>query len=107
MTKIMACLERDLPPGTKINIDLMGRTVLLANDDGRFYAVDGLCPDEGANLADGKLSGHILRCPLHGSEFDVRTGELMKEPWKGLTRPLTLRSYPVSVEAGCVSVDIL
>ena len=106
MTKVMACLERDLPPGTMININLMGRTVLLANAGGQFYAVDGLCPDEGANLAEGILTGHVLRCPLHGSEFDVRTGELMKEPWKGSNRPLTLRSYPVSVEAGCVNVDV-
>ncbi len=107
MTKVTACLEKDLPPGTMINIGLMGRTVLLTNAGGRFYAVDGLCPDEGANLADGVLTGHVLRCPLHGSEFDIRTGKLIKEPWKGAHKPLALRSYPVSVEAGCVNVDVL
>jgi nitrite reductase/ring-hydroxylating ferredoxin subunit len=106
MTRIMACLERDLPPGTKRNIDLLGRTVLLVNVDGHFFAMDGLCSDQGGNLADGKLNGFAIRCPLHGSEYDVRTGEVLKEPWNATKKISKLRSYPVSVDQGCINVDM-
>lgn len=106
MTRIMACLESDLPPGTKMNIGLLGLTVLVANVDGHYYAMDGLCSDQGGNLADGTLNGFIIRCPLHGSEFDVRTGEVVKGPWNSSKRIPPLRSYPVTVDRGCINIDI-
>lgn len=106
MTKIMACLEEELPPGAKRNINLLGRTILIANVGGRFYAVDGICPDVGGNLADGTLREHVLKCPLHGSEFDVRTGQILKGPWTDPQKMNNLRSYRIGVEEGCVNVDI-
>jgi 3-phenylpropionate/trans-cinnamate dioxygenase ferredoxin subunit len=106
MTRIMACLEKDLPPGTMRNISLLGHTVLVVNVDGHYFAMDGLCSDQGGNLADGILSGFIIRCPLHGSEFDVCTGEVIKGPWNTARKIPGLRSYPVSVDQGCINVDI-
>jgi 3-phenylpropionate/trans-cinnamate dioxygenase ferredoxin subunit len=106
MTRIMACLETELPPGTKRNISMLGRTVLVANVDGHYFAMDGLCSDQGGNLADGTLNGFVIRCPLHGSEFDVRTGEVLKEPWNTSRKIPRLQSYPVTVDKGCINVDI-
>ena len=106
MTNIMACLERELPPGTMKNINLLGHTVLVVNVNGHYFAIDGLCSDQGGNLADGVLNGFTVRCPLHGSEFDVRTGEVLKEPWNSSKKIPQLRSYPVSVDKGCVNIDI-
>jgi DNA gyrase subunit A len=34
-----------------------------------------------------------IRCPLHGSEFDVRTGVVLKQPWNTEKRIPPLRSY--------------
>ena len=39
--------------------------------------------------------GEILRCPWHGWEFDVKTGQSWYDPAK--TR---VRQYPVTLEAG-------
>jgi nitrite reductase/ring-hydroxylating ferredoxin subunit len=107
MTKIKVCLEEELPPGAKRNISLLGHTILIVNVDGHFYAVDGICPDAGGNLADGTLRNFVIRCPLHGSEYDVRTGQLLKGPWTGSKAAFDLRSYPVLVEEGCVNIDML
>lgn len=107
MTMIKACLEEELPPGTKRIINMLGRTILIANVDSHYYAVDGLCPDQGANLGDGVLKGYLIRCPVHGSEFDLRTGKLLKGPWTGARDVPDLRSYPVVVEEGCVNIDML
>jgi nitrite reductase/ring-hydroxylating ferredoxin subunit len=39
--------------------------------------------------------GEILRCPWHGWEFDIRTGQSFCDPAK-----IGLRSYPVEVAEG-------
>jgi Rieske [2Fe-2S] domain len=39
--------------------------------------------------------GEILRCPWHGWEFDIRTGQSWCDPKKFRTR-----AYPVNVEPG-------
>lgn len=105
MVKVVACMESELGPGEMRNLSLMGRWILIANVEGDIYAVDGLCPHQGANMADGVLEGSVLRCPLHGAEYDIRTGKMVKGPWGGGTTA-SLRSYPVTVEEGCINIVI-
>lgn len=57
MVMIEACLASELPLGIMNNIILMGTTMLLANVEGRPFAMDGLCSSVGGNLADGRLQG--------------------------------------------------
>jgi len=54
--------------------------VLLANVDGRFYAISDICGHRNAPLSRGRLAGHIVECPLHFAQFDVRTGKLVDGP---------------------------
>jgi nitrite reductase/ring-hydroxylating ferredoxin subunit len=106
MVKFKACLASALFPGTMRNISLLGRTVLIINVDGRILAIDGICPNDGGNLAEGALKGFIVKCPLDGSEFDLRTGKLVKEPWGTPTKKQDLRSYVVTLENGCIYIDV-
>lgn len=106
MSKVKACLTSQVPPGKMYITSIMGRTILIANVDGKFYAMDGLCSHGGANLAEGVLNGFIVKCPLHGASFDLRTGKLVQEPWTTDTQATDLRSYDVTKEEGCVIVDI-
>jgi nitrite reductase/ring-hydroxylating ferredoxin subunit len=55
----------------------------------------------GCKLSGGKLEGETVRCPCHGSVFNVRTGEVVKGPAK---KPVL--SYTVTVENGELSIDI-
>ncbi len=64
-----------IAPGEKKGFPLNGKTVLLANVDGAFFALDNKCPHLGGSLADGTLEGATLSCPRHGARFDVRTGK--------------------------------
>ena len=43
--------------------------------------------------------GEILRCPWHGWEFELKTGETITEPVR------RVRSYPVVVEDGMVIIE--
>ena len=47
---------------------------------GKLYAAQDTCPHAGARLSMGSLEGTVITCPLHGSQFDVRTGERLRGP---------------------------
>jgi 3-phenylpropionate/trans-cinnamate dioxygenase ferredoxin subunit len=79
----------DIPPGHAARIEIDGVPVAIFNLDGEFYALDDTCSHAEASLSEGDLDPDrcAIECPLHGSSFDLRTGE-----------PLTLPAVePVSV----------
>ena len=47
---------------------------------GVLYAAGDVCPHAGARLSQGSLDRATITCPLHGSQFDVRTGERLRGP---------------------------
>ncbi len=75
--------------------------VAIFNVDGQLYATQANCTHRGGPLCQGGLWGEIVTCPWHGSEFDVRTGEVKAGP---ATEPL--KTYPLSVQNGEVVVEI-
>lgn len=103
MTKtfIQAAEARDLPCGTMTCVELGGQRILVANVDGDFYATDDTCTHEEASLSSGSLQGDLVKCPLHGSRFSLRTGEPMEDPAEE-----SLRCHTVKVEDGAVLVEI-
>jgi len=88
-----------LKPGQMMRIDLAGRRLLLANVDGELFAVDDTCSHEDSSLYLGCLKGHHIKCSLHGSRFDLRTGEPMEEP---ADEPIA--TYAVRVVNGRIEV---
>lgn len=88
------------------NIDILGRTILVVNVDGTFYAMDGICSHGFADLARGKLEGFAAECPRHRARYDVRTGRVLSGPIDAEGQAFDLRSYPVQVSEGCVTVDV-
>jgi len=91
----------ELQPGKMKRIEIGGRRLLLANVDGRFYAADDTCTHEEASLSTGFLKGRLVKCPLHGSRFNVCTGEALEEPAEE-----NLRTYPVRVEGDSILVGL-
>ncbi len=83
----------ELASGKMRRVEIGERRILIANVGGRFYAADDTCTHEDASLSTGFLDGEWVKCPLHGSRFNVRTGEVVDEPAE-----VGLRTYPVRVE---------
>jgi 3-phenylpropionate/trans-cinnamate dioxygenase ferredoxin component len=106
MTQITVGKVSEIPPGTMKEFTINGKTVAVANIDGAFFAIEGSCSHAGAKLAEGTLAGTIIKCPHHGSEFDVRTGKLVKRPWIPLAKAHDLRSYSMTVECGDLRIEI-
>lgn len=66
-----------LAEGSLTAVDLDGEETVVARVGGRCYALGGICPHDGAPLADGELDGTTLTCPWHFTEFDVTTGQVI------------------------------
>jgi 3-phenylpropionate/trans-cinnamate dioxygenase ferredoxin component len=70
----------DIPAGSMKCVAVDRARVLLAHVDGHFYAVSDVCGHRNAPLSRGRLDGHIVECPLHFAQFDVRSGKLVDGP---------------------------
>ncbi|MDO8598463.1 MAG: non-heme iron oxygenase ferredoxin subunit [Sulfuricaulis sp.] len=92
----------ELRPGSMKRVDINGRRMLLANVNGRFCATDDTCTHEDASLSTGSLRGELVKCPLHGSRFNVCTGEALEEPAEQ-----NLKTYPVRVEGDNILVGLI
>ena len=88
------------PPGRLASVSCEGKEYVIANVDGRYYAVDGRCEHAGARLVRGRLEGCRLVCPLHGWTYDVTDGSIVKPPLERRR----LRSYRVRVKGGAVEL---
>jgi 3-phenylpropionate/trans-cinnamate dioxygenase ferredoxin subunit len=107
---VVATLD-ELPPGTRKIVEVAGRLIGVFNIGGEFFALRNRCPHQGGPLCEGRLAGflessgpgdfrysragEILRCPWHGWEYDIRTGQSWFDP-----AHVRVRQYEVAVEAG-------
>ena len=73
--------------------------IVLANVEGRFYALRDVCGHRNAPLSRGRLLGHLIECPLHFALFDLRTGKLVDGPIS-----TDVPAYEVRVEGETVYV---
>ncbi|MBN9080385.1 MAG: 2Fe-2S ferredoxin [Rhizobiales bacterium 62-17] len=101
----------DFPPNTRKVVEVNGRSVVVFRVEDEFYALLNRCPHEGAELCKGRLGGLVvssepgeydmtqenqfLRCPWHGWEFDIKTGQSYCDPRKTRTP-----RYDVAVKSG-------
>ncbi len=96
---------RDYPVGTVHQVEIDGLEIALVNSEEGFFAVNDVCTHAEVSLSDGFLNGCLLECPMHGAEFDVRTGEA-----KSLPATKSLEVYKVSIdgndENATVSIEI-
>jgi 3-phenylpropionate/trans-cinnamate dioxygenase ferredoxin subunit len=104
----------ELKDGKMKAVNVAGRQILLARVGDKYYAVDNLCPHMKGNLSQGKLEGTVVTCPLHGSQFDITNGRvvrwlkggLMSKVGKALKTSKDLTVYNVKVEDGGVLVEV-
>ena len=89
-----------LPSGHGRTVHVHGREFAVFNLEGEFFALDNVCPHKGGPLGAGLLKEGHLFCPLHGWEFEVKTGHCLTRP----DRPVT--TYQTQVRDGQVQICI-
>jgi len=120
---------QDFPVGTRRIVEIDGRSIGVFNIRGRFYALRSSCPHQGAPLCLGIIKGmniatkpfeiyygredEIIKCPWHGWEFEIATGQSVFNPHKVRVQTYevtvepeepdpTIETFPVTVENGLV-----
>lgn len=106
MTAQLACLTSDIEVGRALRVELDGPTgvvevAVVRDDDGEFHAVSDICSHGQVSLSDGEIVDDTIECWLHGSSFDLRTGEPLALP---ATRPIPV--YPLTIDGERVLVDV-
>ena len=91
----------ELEPGQMKPFVIADQRLLLVNADGNFYVVDEMCSHEDYSLALGCIKGKRIKCSLHGSYFDLASGQALDEP---ADEPIC--TYPVKTENGKVWVNV-
>jgi 3-phenylpropionate/trans-cinnamate dioxygenase ferredoxin subunit len=85
----------DVPVGVVVD----GTPICLVRTQDEVYAVHDECTHAEVPLSEGEVEGRTIECWMHGSRFDLRTGEALNLP---ATEPV--RTYPVRVVDGQVQV---
>ncbi|SFL56327.1 3-phenylpropionate/trans-cinnamate dioxygenase ferredoxin subunit [Paenibacillus sp. 1_12] len=101
----------EIIPGGRKLVVLEGISLGVFNVNKTYFAIKNSCPHQQAPLCVGTIAGttlpskpgeyifgregEIIRCPWHGWEFDITTGQSVYDP-----NGCWVKSYPVSVEQG-------
>jgi len=92
-------------PGETTTVDVEGRAVGIANVKGEYFAFDNQCPHQATPLGGLPLMRDcLIRCPQHGSIYDVRSGECVLPSDDGFTG--TLPTFPTRVVEDVVQVAV-
>ncbi|XP_057216958.1 apoptosis-inducing factor 3 [Triplophysa rosa] len=94
-------MESHLRDGEMMEVEVGRHNVLLVSCDGVYSAISNQCTHYGAPLSKGVLSGHRVRCPWHGSCFNVKNADL--EEYPGID---CLPCHKVKVENSKVYVSV-
>ena len=70
----------DVSTGKMKHIEVGEKEIMLANPDGKVYALCDRCSHMNAPLSMGTLNGKVVTCAMHGARFDVTTGKKVAEP---------------------------
>ena len=101
MPEFVAVAEvNQVPLDRGLSVTVGDRAFALFNIEGQFYALDGHCPHRGGPLGEGLTENGHVYCPLHGWEFDVKTGVCIDNAGKRVA------CFPARVLDGKVAICI-
>ena len=99
--QVKVCPLSAVPDNDMRCISLADRNVVVANTEAGVFVADEMCTHEDARLCDGNLSGTKIKCPLHGSRFELTTGKVLDDPAED-----DLVTYPATVVDGVIFITL-
>ena len=87
----------DVPPDQLKAVQTDRGPVVLANVDGRIYALEDRCSHQDYPLSAGDIEDGQLECAFHGARFDACTGRATQLP-----AIAPVRTFDVEVRDGGV-----
>lgn len=91
-----------LKPDTPYAAKVEGHPIALYLQDGEVSAIGDICPHQkNILLSQGYLEDGVIECPMHQSQFNIRTGRCLGPP-----ADEDVPVYPVRIDDGAVMVGI-
>ena len=85
------CRVADLAEGQGRTVAIGSKLIAVFAEDGRYFAIDDVCPHMGASLSDGYVEKGIVTCPWHAWRFRLADGAWADNP------RIKIGCYPVRV----------
>jgi len=98
---VRACGLAALGENEPVHVDIGQCPVCLVRTGGAVYALRDECTHQAVPLSEGEVADGTIECWLHGSRFDLRTGEPTGLP---AIRPVPV--YPLTIDGERVLVDV-
>jgi 3-phenylpropionate/trans-cinnamate dioxygenase ferredoxin subunit len=99
---VRVCSVNDLPTVGAVQVEIDDKQVAIVRDSaGNIHAIDDTCSHANVSLSEGDVEDGAIECWLHGSRFDLRTGEPTSPP---AITPIAV--YPVNINGGDVFVSV-
>jgi nitrite reductase (NADH) small subunit/3-phenylpropionate/trans-cinnamate dioxygenase ferredoxin subunit len=90
-----------IPEGEGQSFQVGERLVAVFLKDGKYFAIDDLCPHMGASLGSGYLDDEgVVVCPWHAWRFCVRDGKWADNP------RLSVDTFDVRVAGNEIQVSV-
>ena len=98
---IKAAKTDEVSPGNCISAKLEGNFIGIHNVNGKYYAVNNICPHVGGILHAGQLENDVIVCPIHQWKCRCQNGQMYLGPGN-----CGIATYPVKVDGEHILVDI-
>ena len=99
---VRVCSVNDLPTVGAVQVEIDDKQVAIVRDSaGNIHAIDDTCSHANVSLSEGDVEDSAIECWLHGSRFDLRSGEPTSPP---AITPIAV--YPVKINGGDVFVSV-
>lgn len=98
---VRTVLAEELLEGAPLGCEVGGVDIALYRVGNNVFATHNVCTHGAARLSDGYQEGHLIECPLHQGQFDVRTGRCHAPP---VTQDVA--SYPVRIAGEHIEVEM-
>lgn len=96
------CRADEVEPESAKLVTIDGHKIAVVRDsDGTVHAIDDTCTHEEVSLSEGDVEDCTIECWLHGSTFDLVSGEPLTPP---ATVPVAV--YPVRQDGDDLLVDV-
>ena len=100
MTWVYAA-DASLPYESVVAFEADGTAFPLAKVAGAWNAVETWCTHAECPLSDGWVEAAAIRCPCHGSLFDLATGDVIEGPAEE-----PVRVFPTRVTGDRVEIEV-
>lgn len=121
MKHLEVATSTDVRENELLAVQVAGLSLIVTRVAGHARVVENKCSHLGWSMARGSVSGSTLKCPWHGSTFDVCSGQNLD--WVGAIagvplprwtrslialgkKPAPIRTFVASEESGRVFIDV-